>query len=148
MNRPDLYEDATYESVVERIRKLTPDTAPQWGTMNSARMCAHCAEVLEVSAGKPLEGTPWFVRLMGGLIKKMVLSDKPYPRNSRTHPQYVIDSDLEFGAEHARLLTAIDILRAAGAAPSRHPIFGKMTAEETGWSAYKHLDHHLSQFGL
>ncbi len=72
--------------------------------MNAAQMCAHCAEVAEVAGGKPLTGTPWYVRLLGGLIKKMVLSDRPYPRSTRTHPQYVIPTTVEFDAQKARLL--------------------------------------------
>ncbi len=83
-----------------------------------------------MSAGKPLLGTPWYVRLMGGMIKRMVLSAKPHPRGSRTHPQYEIASAVDFGEQHARLLAAIDALRAAGssAAASLDPLFGEMTA--------------------
>jgi hypothetical protein len=29
-----------------------------------------------------------------------------------------------------------------------HSFFGPMTAEEKGWSMYKHHDHHLQQFGV
>jgi hypothetical protein len=30
----------------------------------------------------------------------------------------------------------------------KHPFFGPMTAEEWGIISYKHLDHHLKQFGV
>jgi hypothetical protein len=29
-----------------------------------------------------------------------------------------------------------------------HPMFGKMTADQWGRSMWKHLDHHLRQFGV
>ena len=29
-----------------------------------------------------------------------------------------------------------------------HPIYLAMSAEEKGWAGYKHLDHHLTQFGV
>jgi len=148
MNHRDLFDPTVHDGVLERLGGLTEDTAPQWGTMDAAQMCAHCSEVLEVSTGKPLEGTPWYVGLMRGLIKKLVLSDRPYPRSTRTHPQYVVTSDLDFAVEHARLLGAISAAQASAGSPKRHPLFGQMTAEENGWAAYKHLDHHLTQFGL
>jgi len=27
-----------------------------------------------------------------------------------------------------------------------HPFFGKLTKEQAGYMAYKHIDHHLRQF--
>ena len=128
------------------LRQLSPD----WGGMSVAQMCAHCAEVAEVANGKALVHTPWYIRLMGGWIKKMVLSDKPYPHGAKTHPQYEIGTDVGFEDQKARLLEVLAAMHSAGrthAAEDRHPIFGEMTADEHGWLTYKHLDHHLTQFG-
>ena len=119
--------------------------------MNAAQMCAHCAEVAEVAHGKALVGTPWYVRLLGGLIRKLVLSDKPYPRGAKTHPQYEIAPSVDFAEQHSRLLGVLAEMYSEGAghaAEAKHPIFGPMTADEHGWATYKHLDHHLRQFGL
>ena len=150
MPRHDFYDDATYEGLVARIEQLTAETAPQWGKMNAAQMCAHCAEIAEVAGGeKALEGTPWLVRLFSGLIRKMVLSGKPYPRSSKTHPQYIMADAHEFAEEKARLLSVLASLKAAGSDDGvEHPLFGSMSAAEKGWAGYKHLDHHLSQFGV
>jgi hypothetical protein len=151
MERKSFYDEGAYKALQGRIARLTAQTEPQWGRMNAAQMCAHCAEVAEVAGGKPLAGTPWYVRLLGGLIKKLVLSDKPYPRSTRTHPQYLIPTTVEFDAQQARLLAILADLDEAGRAGAEgtvHPIFGAMTAEETGWATYKHLDHHLTQFGV
>ncbi len=74
---------------LERIDGLSPDTQPQWGVMSAGQMLSHCAEIQEVSNGKALEGTPFIVRLLGGFIRKMVVNDKPYPRSTKTHPQYL-----------------------------------------------------------
>ena len=77
----------------------------------------------------------------------MVLADKPYPKNSPTHPQYVKSGPEEFAAQKARLLAGLEAMRAAGPRERRHPIFGTLTAEQSGWATWKHLDHHLTQFG-
>jgi len=147
MARLHLLQDDTYEQVRHRIGTLTPQTARVWGKMDVAQMLAHCAEVLEVTNGKALQHTPWFFRLIGPLIKRVIISDKPYRRNSPTHQQYVMADSKNFERERTRLLDALAALRAAGPRPLQHPIFGAMTADEVGWAAYKHLDHHLQQFG-
>lgn len=145
--RLSLQDPAVAESVRERIERLATTTTPLWGEMTVAQMLAHCAEVQEVMNGKALTGTPWYIRLAGPLIKRSVVSTRPYPRGLRTHPQYQITNEREFVAEQARLLDAIDAARQGGGAVD-HPIFGRLSAEEAGWASYKHMDHHLTQFGV
>lgn len=116
--------------------------------MNAAQMFAHCAEVQEVANGKELVGTPLVIRLFGRLIRRMVLSDRPYSRSVRTHPQYIQARECDFETEKRRLLSVLDSFVDAGPRPLDHPLFGHMSAEETGRSCRKHLDHHLTQFGV
>jgi len=150
LTRQSLYSDAVYHESLERIDRLSPDSVPVWGTMTAAQMLAHCADVQEVGNGsRELEGTPFLVRLFGPLIRRMVVSEKPYPRGARTHPQYEQRELRDFESEKARLLERLAAFRATEHdAPARHPIFGELNHEERGWAAYKHLDHHLRQFGL
>lgn len=151
MERKNFYDENTYEALLERLSRLEPESAPAWGKMNAAQMLAHCTEVAEVAHGKPLRGTPWYIRLLGGLVKKLVLSGRPYPRGAKTHPQYVIAASSDFEQEKARLLKVLGDMQSAGrdhAGKTPHPIFGAMTADEHGWATYKHLDHHLRQFRL
>ncbi|HUG62918.1 MAG TPA: DUF1569 domain-containing protein [Methylomirabilota bacterium] len=143
-----MLDDAVYAGCLERIDRLAPDTRPRWGRMSVAQMLAHCAEVQEVMNGNPLEGTPWLFRLAGPLIKRSVLSRRPFPKGAKTHPQYLRTSQKRFEPEKRRLLKALDEFRAAGAEGARHPLFGPLSAEEAGWGAFKHLDHHLRQFGV
>lgn len=134
----------------DRTGKLAPDTAPLWGEMTTAQMMAHCAEVLEVAGGKEMRGTPWFIKLLKPFIRKMVVGPKPYSRSTKTHPQYIQAGDKEFGAEKERLLAAMDAFTemCTGRTRIAHPLFGEMTVDEAGWAMYKHLDHHLVQFGV
>jgi len=148
-NAPDLADPTTTAVLRERIEGLEPGTAPRWGRMTAPQMMAHCAEVLEVACGKPLVGTPWYVRLMAPVIKRMVLADRPYPRETRTHPQYRQAGDRDFAAEKGRLVTALEAFTAACRSRKvlRHPLFGDLTVAEAGRAMGKHLDHHLKQFG-
>lgn len=138
----------TYADLLARMGRLSADSAPQWGKMNAAQMLAHCAEVQEVTNGKALKGTPFYIRMLGPLVKRMVLSTRPYPHDSPTHPQYVMSGPVEFDAAKARCRASLEALRARGGQPVPHSLFGPMKAEEWGWSVWKHLDHHLRQFGV
>lgn len=150
MQRKSLYTPEVYDHCLDRIDRLAPDTQPEWGSMTAAQMFAHCAEVQEVANGsRKLEGTPLLLRLLGPLIRRAVVNDRPYPRDTRTHPQYRQTERREFDAEKQRLLLALEAFRRAeNDPPPRHPLFGTLNHEERGWSSYKHLDHHLRQFGV
>ena len=146
--RRDLNDPDVYDEVLRRIEALEPETTPEWGEMDVAQMLAHCVEVQKVMNGGPLEGTPWYVRLAAPLIKRMVLAGGAFPKNVPTHPQYEVGPDHDFATEKRRLLEALAAFRTRGRAGIDHPIFGRLTPEETGWGAYRHLDHHLTQFGV
>lgn len=146
--KKSLYTPDVYQRCLERIERLTAQTSPQWGSMSAAQMLAHCAEILEVSNGKPLQKTPFLARLFKGMIRNMVVNEKPYPKNTRTHPQYKQTAERDFDTEKARLLGALAQFKEEEGLTKPHPLFGAMSVEEKGWSAYKHLDHHLDQFGV
>lgn len=151
MAKKSLLEKDVQQLCLERINKLTPSSQPAWGKMNAAQMLAHCAEIAEVMNGKPLVGTPFMVKLFKGMIRKIVVNEVPYQKNARTHPQYLIADARDFEAEKERLIAALVKLGAMTEAERRqlkHELFGPMTDEELGWGSYKHLDHHLVQFGV
>ncbi len=143
--------DTDVQAEIEtRIAALSAVTPAKWGKMSAAQMLAHCAEVQDVTNGKDLSHTPFVIRMFASFIKRAVTSMKPYPTDVRTHPQYVVEEDVDFDEAHARLLTAIRSMaeKLAGAKDIHHPLFGRLTREEAGWAMYKHLDHHLRQFGV
>jgi hypothetical protein len=150
MQQPSLYTPEVYDRCLARLDRLAEDTKPGWGTMTPAQMLAHCAEVQEVANGsRELSGTPLPLKLLGPLIRRAVVSDRPYPKDARTHPQYRQREERDFDAEKQRLLSALEAFRRAeDAPPARHPLFGTLDHDERGRSSYKHLDHHLRQFGL
>jgi hypothetical protein len=151
MKKHNLYDDEVYDTIVDRIHKLRQENIPKWGKMNAAQMMAHCSEVVEVYNGKKELQTSFFSRLFKGYIKKIVVGPKPYKKNAPTAPQFKITSEQDFYPEKARLLEVIDVfyhMEKDEAEQMEHPLFGKMTLEERGWAIYKHLDHHLRQFGV
>ena len=99
-----LYDEDVYASVIQRIARLSSDSEPKWGEMTAAQMMAHCAEIIAVMHGKPLKNTPFYIKIVKGVIRKLVVDDNPYPKNSKTHPQYKQTEEKNFQDEKKRLL--------------------------------------------
>ena len=152
MTTHSIYNTEDYQHILERIGALTPDTQPRWGKMSVGQMLSHCNAIQEVMNGaKGLKGTPFIARLFKGMIRNAVVNDKPFKQGLQTHPQYRQTSPKDFETEKSRLLSSLKTfveMNEADAATLEHPLFGRMTREERGWSTYKHLDHHLQQFGV
>lgn len=151
MEIKNLYDDEVYHSMVERINNLDADTKPDWGEMSAGQMMAHCAEIQEVLNGtKTLDHTPFFIKLIKGFIRKMVVNDVPYRHSLQTHPQYKQTEERDFETEKARFLSSLEFFKEHehDAVHPAHPLFGYMSHHERGWSMYKHHDHHLTQFGV
>jgi uncharacterized protein DUF1569 len=148
----NLYDPAALEEVRGRIARLTPDTPRQWGTMTPAQMAAHCAEFMAMAVGDVRPPRMLIGRLIGPIAKRTwIRRDRRPPRNSPTVPGYAIRDEREFEKERTRLRALVDRFAAAGpAACTTHPhsFFGRLTAVEWSVLMYKHLDHHLRQFGL
>ena len=145
-----LYDPSTVDELKRRLATLTPDSPRLWGKMTPAQMLCHCSLGMESAVGdrKPLR--MFIGRLLGGLVKPSFLSEKPVPKNSPTAPWLVIKDDRDLETERARLISLIERFSTGGPeACTQHPhsFFGKLTPEEWGKSSYKHLDHHLQQFG-
>ena len=152
MTKKYLYSSEVYQETLDRINKLTEETQPVWGKMSVGQMLRHCAETQEVMNGtKDLKNTPFIAKLFKGMIRKAVVGEKPFKKNLQTHPQYVQTTERDFEREKERLLSVLQFFveqSETEAIHAEHPFFGKMTKEEKGWGMYKHLDHHLSQFGV
>jgi len=146
-----LFDAARVEEVQARIAQLRPEGAALWGTMNPAQALAHCALGLEWAVGDRIPPRMWLGRIVGRMVKPMVLgNDAPMRRNSPTAKDLVVQDARDLGTERERLRGLIDRFAAAGPAGCTthpHSFFGRLTPEEWATLMYKHLDHHLRQFG-
>ena len=144
-----LNKDA-HSEITMRVQNLEPTAKPQWGKMDVAQMMAHVQETFKV----PLSNEPMprmmIGRLIGWMIKPKLYNETPWKPNLPTAPNFIIKDERNFAKEKLGLLNLIDTFHEAG--PENigrfpHPMFGKFTTEQWGKSAYKHIDHHLQQFG-
>jgi hypothetical protein len=146
-----LFEPARVQEIKERTSHLKPDSPRQWGTMTPAQALVHCTRGLELATGERRPPRMMIGRLLGGIIKPMALKDgEPMRKNSPTVPGLVMSGDYDLDAERNRLCAAIDRFAAAGPAGCTshpHSFFGRLKPDEWATLMYKHLDHHLRQFG-
>ncbi len=146
-----LFESGCVDEVQRRLSRLEPDQPRQWGTMSAAQMLAHCSLGLEMAAGEIRPPRALIGRILGPVIKPMALREgEPMRRNSPTSKELVIEGDRNFESERRRLSGLVDRFAAAGPAGCTahpHAFFGSLTPDEWAVLMYKHLDHHLRQFG-
>jgi hypothetical protein len=146
-----LYEPAQAAEIKARLNRIGPSSERQWGTMNPAQAMAHCAAAMEMALGVRNPPRVMIGRLLGRVVKPIALgTDKPFKRNSPTAPELVVSDPRQLDVEKQKLSDLIDRFVEGGReACTRfpHAFFGKLTADEWGVLAYKHLDHHLRQFG-
>lgn len=145
-----LFEPSDRDALLGRLQSLRHDSPRQWGKMDAAQMLGHLAQALESGTGDRPMKQRFLGKLITPLIRSKVLGEEPFGKNSPTDPTYVVADARDFDAERGRVLTLIDRMVARGAdAAGRetHPFFGKLSGEEWGRLVYKHIDHHLRQFG-
>jgi hypothetical protein len=148
----NLFQPARVQEVKERIALLTPQSDRLWGKMNAAQALAHCSLAMEWAVGDRTPPRMFLGRIIGRIVKPMALGDDaPMRRNSPTAKDLVVQDGRDLDRERERLCRLIDRFVAAGpngCTTHPHSFFGRLTPEEWAALSYKHLDHHLRQFGV
>ena len=112
---------------------------------------AHCSAWMEMASGLNSPLRSFVGRIVGKVAKKSVLGETPIRRNMPTEKSLIVRSDRDFAAEQRRLLDWVDRFSSGGPEQcTTHPhcFFGPITPFEWATMGYKHLDHHLKQFGV
>jgi Protein of unknown function (DUF1569) len=148
----DIFTIDVTNEVLERIEKLNHESQPEWGKMNVAQMLAHCNVTYDmVFTDHYVKAKAFKKFLLSSLVKNAVVNDKPYKKNIRTAPQFLIVDEREFETEKTKLVAHIKKVQDLGPdhfEGKESNSFGNLTARQWNNMFYKHIDHHLSQFGV
>lgn len=147
----NLFHQEAYNECMQRLQSLTATSQAKWGKMNVAQMFAHCIEAFKVPLSEKKLPRMFLGVLIGWMIKSKLYNDSPWKRNLPTAPNFIIKDERDFNKEKEKLIQFIQQFHHAGPngiSKYPHPFFGKFTPEQWGQSMYKHLDHHLTQFGV
>jgi len=136
-------------ALLGRMHSLTATSTARWGKMNVVGMLQHLQLSTQMALGelpvasvnkRPFQMFP---------LKHLLLYVVPFPKGAPTATELYPDGGSSFADEHAKLLDLLNRIATGpkdGAGPA-HPLFGPLTWREWGVVTYKHVDHHLKQFG-
>jgi hypothetical protein len=139
-------------ALVARIQALKPNSLRQWGKMTAGQMVVHCTDQLRVSRGDKAVTSTRIPNFIKPLVKWLLISRmKAFKPGMRTLKE--LDSEAGMTAPttfEADRATLLNLLKTDEYGPDgvEHPVFGHLTAQEFGEVTWKHLDHHLRQFGV
>lgn len=152
MALPNIFKKDVSDAIVQRINQLTSTTQANWGKMSVAQMLAHCCVTYEMVYEDKHPKPNFFMGLILKMfVKKTVTNEVPYKHNSQTAPQFIIKETKNFDAEKARLIAFINKTQQLGENHfdgKESNSFGNLNKTEWNNMFYKHLDHHLRQFGV
>lgn len=146
-----LFEKSAYNEINDRINRLSAESQRQWGKMNAAQMLAHCKEAFKVPLSKKSPPKIYPFALFGWMMKSKLYNNDPWKQNLPTAPNFKIQDNRDFNTEKSELTALISRFHQSSPADVEkiiHPVFGRFTGPQWGMSMYKHLDHHLRQFGV
>ena len=148
----NVFDPAVTAELIHRLEQLQPTSPALWGKMSVDQMLAHCNVAYEMAfTNKHPKANPLMRFLLKAFVKPGVVNEVPYKRNLPTAPAFRIKNAKNFAEEKGRLIAFLEQTLATGAAGfegKESPSFGPMTAKEWNNLLYKHLDHHLNQFGV
>jgi hypothetical protein len=148
----NLFDPACVCEIKARLAQIRPDSPRQWGKMNASQAVAHCAAGMELALGDRRPPRLIMGSIVGHFIKPLVFrDDEPMRRNSPTVKGLVVNDERDLAFERNRLCGFMDRFAENGRASCTshpHAFFGPLTPDEWAILMYKHLDHHLRQFGV
>ena len=149
---PNIYLRETTTEFIRRINCLSGNENPLWGKMNVGQMLSHCCLPYQQILGENTDRPPLIMRvLMQWFFRKAMTNDQPYRKNLPTGPKFIRTGTHDVSEERQRLISyveAIELLGPEGLASIPSLSLGKLSAVEWSNMLYKHLDHHLRQFGM
>ncbi len=146
-----LFESATNQKIIDRINKINPHSKAEWGKMNVAQMLLHAQAPFKVAFEELKLKRSIAGLLFGGIARKQLTGTKPFGKNLPTDKNFLVTGNPDFEKEKTKLIELVNkfyVSGPVGITKNAHPFFGKLNIQEWDTLLYKHLDHHLRQFGV
>ena len=148
-----IFNEPHHAGIVSRLRTLSPDSQRRWGRMTPHQAVCHLSDSFKAVLGdRPLKARE---PDLGRRIMRFMAFTLPmqWPRGVPTSP--AVDAEKEgtppgdFAGDVAELERLLERFVATdGRTVAPHYVWGAMSRGEWGRYAYRHMDHHLSQFGV
>lgn len=149
----NLFNPSDHEHLRHRLARLAPDSRRRWGRMSSHQAVCHLCDWFRAVLGdRPISGSPPALRIKF-LRFLAFMTPLPWPRGFRTAPEQDQEKGGtppdEFDADVAELMSLMErFAQRRGEALTPHWRWGQMPGVMWGRYGYRHVDHHLRQFGV
>jgi len=146
-----LFDAKTRDELFDRLAKLDPGSVRKWGKMSPSQMMEHVARALEMGMSEKPVKQMVVGKLLSWMFRKEFLGEQPFKPDRPTGKNFIITDDPDFESTRERLsavITKFHDLGESGTDGNVHGFFGPLTGKQWGETQYKHVDHHLRQFGL
>lgn len=144
-----IFDKADNQTIINRINALTPESKALWGKMSVDQMCKHCVSAINVAFDKQEVKVNFLMRFFGKMLKDKVFNGE-FKRNSPTAKEFIFTNKYDFEMAKKELIESYgqfaqgyQVIKVMN-----HPFWGKMTSEDWDKLMWKHVDHHLKQFGV
>jgi hypothetical protein len=143
-----IWQDEDRRAINDRVAGLAWDGRAAWGTFTAPKMVCHLAESLKMAMGD-LKVAPKRLPIRYPPLKQLIIYAAPFPKSAPTAPELLAREPREWANDVADVQA---LLARAGSARTtdtwpEHPAFGKLSRRAWGVLIYRHMDHHLKQFG-
>ncbi|HEV8368809.1 MAG TPA: DUF1569 domain-containing protein [Pyrinomonadaceae bacterium] len=143
LNESDLAE------IGSRVRSLSVSSTRRWGKMDVTGMLQHLSLSARMTLGELPVPSAKKRAFQVFPLKHLILYVLPFPKGAPTAQELKPDVAVSLEEERSAVLELLERISTGpreGAGPN-HPLFGPLTWREWGVATYKHVDHHLRQFG-
>jgi hypothetical protein len=138
------------QDLINRINQLTPQSQRQWGKMTPDQMMSRCIAPIDIALGNKQLKANFLFSLLGRLLKKRIINAPHFGKDSPTAPDFIRTGSYDFDKTKLELIEKVQIFKDGTQVikTNRHPFFGSMSSQDWDNLQWKHLDHHLRQFGV
>lgn len=147
----NIFNENTAKAIAIRVQALKPDSKARWGSMNSAEMLFHLnlcnAEIFESApSAEKTTVKQYLLRILALYVapdfKKNIQGDPGKDTKGKIGPSC-------FQEQKARCIALIRRFPSHyGDIQISHIAFGNLSKKQWGVAIFKHVDHHLRQFGV
>jgi hypothetical protein len=138
-----LEQESTRKELLARVDSINDDSKPLWGRFTSRAMLDHLSRACEMATGER-DVAPKKLPTRFFPLKQLFIYVLPFPKGLPTSPELLNDSPEPLDKSKTtlrRIITTFD------PKPCHHPAFGMMSPHAWSVLVYRHMDHHLRQFG-
>src|SRR3954452_14794776 len=143
-----IWQDDARRDLSDRVGALVWDRRASWGKFTAPKMVCHLADSLRMAMGE-LTVKPKRLPIRYPPLKQLIIYVAPFPKGAPTAPELLTREPRDWTSDVADLQALLD-RAAATSTPDRwpeHPAFGSLSKRAWGVLIYRHMDHHLRQFG-